>query len=301
MWYYRNMKKRLIAFYLRVYFGVRNSWLVWYYLLNKRARAAYSAKTPKLSSTQERIIAELKRDGIAFSNLSELFPGENVLDALQQWEHSHQTDAASTTKKEFLKTYWDSSTHPYTLDNPFFTLAIRDEVLGIVNTYDEMNRSLNYVHLARTTPAGDAAPVFTQRWHRDPEESRMMKFFVYLTDVDEDAGPFTFLKESNFGDRKYGSLFPQKLPLGVYPDEKELNAKVDATDVVPALGVAGTVIFCDTAGLHRGGYSKSKERVMFTAFYPSEWWAEKRRYTVPKEVDEKITNASARFALGIGQ
>ena len=283
---------------LHYYFTIRNSWVFWYYVLNARARALYRANTPSLNETQKRILKEVRESGIAFATLDELFPNENLLPTLQAWEEQHRESADAISKKDFLKSHWTMPLS-FNFENPFCKLSIREEIFSIVNSYDMLCRSLNYIHLARTIPVGDAAPVFSQLWHRDPEEKRMMKFFLYLSDVDTESGPFTYVKNSNYGATKYGSLFPQVLPMGVYPDEKEVSIKIKKEDIITATGKAGTVIFCDTAGLHRGGYAKSKERIMFTSFYPSNWWAEKRRYTVPVEVADSITSPTARYALDL--
>jgi hypothetical protein len=143
---------------------------------------------------------------------------------------------------------------------------------------------------------GNAAPIQSQRWHRDPEEKRLMKFFVYLSDVDENAGPFTYVKGSAYKTKPYGKLFPQKLPMGIYPPDNSVEEMIDSSAIISATGVKGTVIFCDTAGLHRGGHARSKSRLLFTAFYPSSWWTESKRYTLSIS-SEEIKEPMALYAL----
>jgi hypothetical protein len=67
--------------------------------------------------------------------------------------------------------------------------------------------------------------------------------------------------------------------------------------MVTALGKAGTVIFCDTAGLHKGGLSYSGERIMATGFYPSKHWSEKSFLEVPKSFDKKQVESLAYQVL----
>ena len=64
-------------------------------------------------------------------------------------------------------------------------------------------------------PEGSEA-VSSQRWHRDPEDRKLCKVFIYLNDVDENAGHFTYVKGSHYLG-KWGKLFPQKPPKGFYP------------------------------------------------------------------------------------
>ncbi len=288
------MKKKL----LHLFFAVRNSWPIWYYVLNARARFLYKHTPQTLSPLQSRILDDLQKDGIAFSSLDEFFPDEPVLETLQRWEKGHREEADAISKKTFLKSYWNMPL-AFEASNPFCTLSIRKDVLAIVNAYDKMFRMLHHVHLARTVPVGNATPVFSQNWHRDPEEKRMVKFFVYLSDVKEENGPFTYLRSSNFGAQKYGHLFPQDVPLGVYPDTEKLMSSIDPTDIVTATGKAGTIIFCDTVGFHRGGYTQSGERVMFTAFYPSVWWTEQKRYKLPPSSKRSEYTPAQAYALGL--
>ena len=52
---------------------------------------------------------------------------------------------------------------------------------------------------------------WSQSWHRDPEADRLMKVFLFLEDVTDDAGPLEFVAGShNGGDRDL-------CPLRLYP------------------------------------------------------------------------------------
>lgn len=281
---------------LLVYFSIRNSWPVWYGILNRDARARYTNAKPILNAVQTRIAEDLSRDGIAFATIDELFPGEDLLSKLKADMDARGQVGDTLRKKTFLRPYWEDSS-AFDLSNPFFALSLRPELLAIANTYDRMFRRLNYIHLTETVPVGDSTASFSQRWHRDPEEKRMVKFFLYLNDVDEEAGPFTYVKGSQFGSPMYGSLFKQKLPLGIYPPDGAVEKSVNATDIVVATGKAGTVIFCDTAGLHRGGHAKSKSRFMFTAFYPSDKWTEKTHYKVADTLKKTELSTAAQYAI----
>jgi ectoine hydroxylase-related dioxygenase (phytanoyl-CoA dioxygenase family) len=160
---------------------------------------------------------------------------------------------------------------------------------------------LVYYDLALTLPVGESAPVQSQRWHRDPEEKKICKVFIYLNDVDENTGPFTFVLGSQYGG-KYGHLFPQKTPEGSYPNEEILLKKIDPRDIKLMTAPKGTVIFCDTSGLHRGGYAKTKERLMFTAFFSAPTNSEKPWYKISKEEKENLKkelNEEQKFSLSI--
>jgi hypothetical protein len=86
-----------------------------------------------------------------------------------------------------------------------------------------------------------------------------------LRDVDEDTGPFCYIPRShNRG--IYGHVYRQVVNGNNYPTDgiAELLAGWRQCQ-----GRAGTLIFCDTSGFHRGGQAKRKARMLFTAIYTS--------------------------------
>jgi ectoine hydroxylase-related dioxygenase (phytanoyl-CoA dioxygenase family) len=156
---------------------------------------------------------------------------------------------------------------------------------------------LNYYDLAITLPIEEgSAPVQSQRWHRDNEEKRMCKMFIYLSDVDETAGPFTYIPGTVRGQR-LGHLFPQRPPEGNYPPEGALGKVVPENERRIMTGRAGTVIFCDTTGLHRGGYATKRERLMYTVFFTAPSWTDKRYYTMPGGKAPAALSIEATYAV----
>ncbi len=271
---------------IQVYFSVRNSWFVWYGILNLRPRRLYAQHPRPLNSVQERILRDMRTDGIAFSSLDELFPGENRLAQLRDWIATHNP-LPQTSKKKFLHEYW-STVPELDLNNPFMNLGLSDMYLHTANAYYGMWSRYSLAHLAKIEPDTESDPAFSQNWHRDPEEKRYMKVFLYLNDVDQDTGPFTYVRKSAYG-LKFGKLFMQHPPMGSYPNSEELEAVIPPEYVKSCTGEAGTVIFCDPAGLHFGGRAKTKPRTMFTAGYSSAAFSEGARFT--------ITQASTKAAI----
>ena len=176
------------------------------------------------------------------------------------------------------------------LHNPFFEFYLSNKIIYLVCSYFGYIPQLNYLTVEKTIPVEkDSQPTFSQSWHRDPEEKRTLKIFIYLNEVTIDKGPFVYIKSSHpSGKGVFARVAPQKLPDGSYPEASLISSLVKDKDLVTALGPAGTVIFCDTAGLHRGGLLFSGERIMATGFYPSKYWTENSLLEVPKIFDKKI-------------
>jgi hypothetical protein len=161
----------------------------------------------ELDAESKRIVFDLKSTGIAISTLQELFPSK-ASSLLEEFvAFTTRTESLVKNVKTYLLNYWEQIP---ALDwhNPFLRFSLEPQLLSIAQHYMGMWPRLNYYHLAKALPVGDAKPTASQNWHRDPEEKRMLKVFVYLNDVNEDGGPFMFIPEST-RNLKYG-LWPLK-------------------------------------------------------------------------------------------
>ncbi len=134
----------------------------------------------------------------------------------------------------------------------------------------------------------------SQQWHRDPEDLHVVKVFLYFSDVDEEAGPFEYVPGSTEGGR-YGDVFPWGKSESWYPSVEEFDREVPESDRLLVTAPAGTIVVCDTSGFHRGGYARSKPRILSTHTYvsPGSTWG--RRFEV--EWANGDLSEAARFAL----
>jgi len=282
------------------YFSIRSSWPIWFYVLNREPRRLFGGDLPKLNEVQERIVRDLRETGITVTHIDELFPERKLLPVLQQYTNALLSAAQVHTKKTYLRNLWDQDPI-IDFGNPFVKLAIDGAVINVINSYMEMYSRLFAMSLNVTVPMENGAQAFgSQRWHRDPEDPRMCKLLIYLNDVDEESGPFVYIPRSKHG-LMWGSLFPQYSPLGNYPGPGEVERAIPKEAVKVCVGPAGTTICCDTSGLHKGGYSASRERIMFTASYRSKAspWATSFGYADDYEDqgEEENLGSASRYAL----
>jgi hypothetical protein len=182
----------------------------------------------------------------------------------------------------------------FTLDSPWLRIALADAVLSVVNEYRGLATKLYYADNWFTPPyAGADQRIASQRWHRDPEEEHVVKTFLYLADVDDDAGPFEYVKGSAPGNR-YGNVFPYGDKVK-NPSDEELAGEVPDAERVTMTGPAATMIFCDTSGFHRGGFARARPRVMALWSYVSPDGLDGRRFEV--NLDGRELSPEARAAL----
>ena len=299
---------RAIRSFLIIYFRIRAFYPVWFYWLNRKNRLLYRQWYVKsklqIDATGRRVINDLKRDGIAVISLDQLFPGRPIFKGLKSYTDELVARAATRTTKEFLRYLWEADP-VLNLNDPFVKLALERKILDIVNSYLDMCAKFYYLTLNVTVPviAGSSA-VQSQRWHRDPEDKRMCKVFLYLTDVDSASGPFTYVKGSQMGGR-WRHIFGQKPPAGFYPPPGAVEKIVPPDAMMASIAPAGTLIFCDTSGLHFGGYATQKERIMFTGGYCPSSIAWPIRFKYPPNFADEMRRAGLdpvqRYALNYDQ
>lgn len=256
-------------FIIHPYAMIRHLYPVWFYISNRESRKLYHQNRVLLNPVCQRIAREFKDRGIAFSHLDELFPGERMLEKLQEYTAVLQKKAeVKNNGKQFLRFLLDPIP-VLDLENPFVKIAFHPNINGIINEYMRMWAKFYFFTLNVTVPVADGAkPVQSQRWHRDSDDKKVAKFFIYVNDVDEGAGPFMAVPGSHYGG-KWRYLFPQRPPHGSRAPWGGVEARIPKKDVRVCTGRAGTVVFCDTTSLHKGGYATKSERIMFTGVFAS--------------------------------
>jgi hypothetical protein len=277
-------------------------------LSNRRSRALFEADRPALDDLQRRILADVETNGFSLATFDELFgdPGHWVeLEKMRdRFVAETEDDLAKGGEhvrvragKEFVVRL-----HSYGvelgLDDPWFRAVASRRLLDLANTYVEMWSKLEYVDVWYSVPQPAGTPrISSQRWHRDYNDQHLLKVFLYLVDVDADMGPFQYVPGSHPGG-PYADAWPWE-PLGQnYPTEEELEALIPSSAIEAFTAPKGTLIFCNTAGFHRGGFSTTDPRVLATATYSSPASLASltvRSYEFSGSLDE--LDAPTRFAL----
>jgi hypothetical protein len=266
-------------------------------------------EAPALTESQQRAADSLRADGIAVLQFSELFDRAFWVEleadiarfVSEKEELLRNLGPKPATKEEFILRRFLSkgkgTAKPiFSLDSPWLRLALSEAILDIVNTYREQLTRLYYLDNWFTVPfAGAAERIASQRWHRDPEEAHVTKVFLYFSEVDEESGPFEYVKGSPLGNR-YGAFEPWGEGKK-HPNEDTLNRETATEDRVALTGSPGTMIFCDTGGFHRGGFARTKPRILYASTYVSPSTGRDRRYDVEREGREAELPARVRAAL----
>lgn len=152
-------------------------------------------------------------------------------------------------------------------EDPLLRFFCSSEIIGIAGRclgfYPKLRRIAFFLnqHEEGLSGLGNVEKHF----HRDSHDFRVLKFFVYLGDTNESNGPLIYIPRTHFSGSKRGLVC--RLPNYISTQEMERHVPSESWRV--ATGPAGTAIFAETSGIHRGGRTQKGYRLMLVAEYSS--------------------------------
>ena len=132
-------------------------------------------------------------------------------------------------------------------------LDIAQRFLGCLPVLDSIAMWWSTAHLEK------AADEIAQTFHIDYDRVRWLKVFIYLTDVTPASGAHVFVRHSHLREARRAELIGRgyvRLP------DADIQRVYRPDEIVDICGPAGTVLFEDTSGFHKGKMPESKERLM---------------------------------------
>ena len=132
---------------------------------------------------------------------------------------------------------------------------------------------LTRVQVSHNIPRQNANIRGAMYWHRDTFGFKNLEFFMAVTDVDDESGPFYCLER-----KIKASVFLtfQNLVSTTKKGERgkvsleEFSKHFKDNETLKLSGKSGSAIFVDSfSTYHRGGFCKSKDRVIFRLCYQS--------------------------------
>lgn len=305
-----NLIRRQYDNFLRMKYDVN-----WRWMSNPSSTRHFKESAPKLNPVQERLVKDLYATGVGICRFDELFPDPELWRSLSAYvaEFSDSEQVQSVIRKRqkafeekhdfgavehYIITKYDQSYKPLiSADNPLLQLGLNQIILDVVNSYLGLWSKLIYFDMWHTLPLNTDTRILSQRWHRDPEDRRKIRTFLYFCDVDADAGAMEYFAGSHFGG-PYEHFYEWSDPLGIpYPPEGAVESKIPPESHIVLQGPPGTLIFCDTAGFHRGGTTKSRPRILETSAYVTPASLHKRRFEIDASVRNAPWSPAARFAV----
>jgi hypothetical protein len=254
----------------------------WRYVFNLAPTLAYQFGKQTLSGEAARVLADLNRDGVAITSVSRLF-GQNphydelssAVDKLEKVELADQLAALRESSDEKSAIGQKTFIFPLLGERPlldadtiYARFGLQQPVLHIANAYFGMYTRLRYYNVWHTFATQSDARE-SQLWHRDREDHLVLKMFVYLSDVDEGAGPFTYAPGSHPKGRLRRE--PEHFMEGNVrrSNDEQMAEAISRERWLPCVGPKGTIVFADTRGYHRGGLARERDRLMYTCMFTS--------------------------------
>jgi hypothetical protein len=260
----------------------RNNDFVWKHCLNLKPSIRYrvSEKT-RLDATSAKIVNSLDTNGIATAHISDLPGGATAFERLQKaaeellavsGEHFNDTSSVDVAgpigTKPFNREMLGSEIH-FDPESVFAQFSLQESLLNIANAYFRMYVKLRYYNVWHTRSSGEPARE-SQLWHFDREDNFILKVFLYLRDVDEGSGPFTYAPGTHRRGNQWGRQPNYFLEGGVHRSrDEDMDRVIPKEDWIIGTGVKGTIIFADTRGFHKGGDARKGDRLMYTCMYTS--------------------------------
>lgn len=273
--------------------------LVWRYVSNLVPTLGYGLGGHRiLTSAEHDLVTKLDRDGIVVTSIDSLLEDNSdfadldsaVASLLERKEREiadlklnagNETDIGKKTfNLEML-----GSDLTFDAAEVFARFALSDSLLNIANAYFKMFAVLRYYNVWYTAATNSTARE-SQLWHFDREDRFILKAFLYLNDVDEGAGPFTYAPGTHKKGR-YRTIEPEYFVEGGVrrTTDEQMKAVYPKDRWVKGTGKKGTIIFADTRGFHKGGEARTTDRLMYTCMYTSPASESKRLISYPKDLD----------------
>ena len=210
---------------------------------------------------------QLNEDG--YVSITDLIDPE-VLNQLQAAGDEKIARAAEAEKHQTLrhKSFWvrlldeDMVDGVLPTDNVFVAIALQDPVLQLLTRALGEVPQMDYV-LLTLSQGSDAPLTSSQLWHKDYDDIRTLKLFVYLTDVEKpEHGPFTFLpapSSDKIGFTRHSHR----------PDEQVFRGAVRREDVREMYGSRMSAFIVETSRcLHMGSrLAPGHTRLLYTATF----------------------------------
>ena len=141
---------------------------------------------------------------------------------------------------------------PHILD-----LANSPALLGLAASYLGCKPTLSALGLRWSFPSTELGTGL-QAFHRDSDDWRFIKVFVYLTDVDEDSGPHVYVRGSH--------LVQAPVRLRSYSDA-QVEDLYGKDKLVSVTGPRGFGFVADTYGIHKGKVPLRRPRLLLQIQY----------------------------------
>ena len=252
--------------------------LIWKYIINLHGRFLYLSW-----------FFSKKRNYFNIKNNDKIIIDDDVdLKLLKKKIYKECTDdLLDNSKKKIIssninkKNYSESGENNYknsiinmfseNLKNEIFKFATSEKMISTAAKHLGVFPILAKMTVYHNIPRPGSSIRGAMNWHKDDFGYKSLDLFLNITDIDENSGPlYALRKKERLGvfSRSFNEI--QNAKSGekgkISIDKFENNLKTD--DIIALKGLKGKGLFIDSfTAYHRGGYCKTKDRVMLRFSY----------------------------------
>ena len=303
----------------------------WYISRNPKSQKQFVRHCPTLTAGQRELVESLTTKGVAAASFGQAGIEFGDWSALQEKigefarlstdriaaataSYSDKLDLGSLehNRERFRRFFRDKSeaklddyilkmnpeNSVHLLSHPLLTIGLSTPVLRVVSSYMNLWPKLIYADAWYSIPMDPGKRIGSQQWHRDPEDKQMVKVYLYFSEIDEGAGAMEYILGTSNALSGHGLKIGEWKAAGanLYPSAELVEQGFSAAQHFCCTGPVGTLLFCDTTGLHRGGISRSGPRIVATWTFVTPASRYQRRFTV-RPLEGELLTEEARFAL----
>tara|TARA_B100000768_G_C11223837_1_gene351839 strand:+ start:166 stop:1026 length:861 start_codon:yes stop_codon:yes gene_type:complete len=141
--------------------------------------------------------------------------------------------------------------------NELLEIANNSDILNVVQDFLGATPTITNINMWWSIPGKERAEQ-AQLFHRDVDDLKFCKLFIYFTDVDMSNGPHVYVE---------GSSSSKKLREIRRYNNEEINKAFGEYSIKYFTAPKGSAFIVDTYGFHKGLLPKNKKRLLFQVQY----------------------------------
>lgn len=239
-------------------------------------------------STPEKIIKDLRKDGISITSINELLSPsdmakdvDRLIDSAKVNRPRYTNDSVQSLNRSDLGLYhkqmagndnripkhiFEKGQNFYrndvvhvTVTNPLVdvpkvnSVIFSDLVQKVADGYLEGDSAIGYIKIKKSYANKKKFRSTNHKFHIDDNAPKILKVIFYLNDVEYGGGGFQFVRGSHQADDIQNG---EKITF----EDDEVISRFGSNAIQECTGPAGTCIFADTLGLHREGTATIQDR-----------------------------------------
>jgi hypothetical protein len=258
---------------------------LWREVINRRAtRLQHQQPLPVETPAALRALSELRSEGIVTLPIASLTGGAELFERIaadeQRIVDANAADIAAERAafekdgrgyKGYQLKLQPGAATALDAGDAAVRFALHPEILGAVNEFLGLYSELRMLEYWYVLASERQTPAYSQLWHRDFEDIALVKVFLYLSDVDESSGPFSFIRGTHQGTLRWRDPEAIAARRTNRASDDEIAAIVPRERWFTGTGSQGTILMAATKGYHKGGFATKRDRRLLTANYFSPW------------------------------